>query len=75
MDTMRNNRRYRKVLHRDMKWMIAQYVVMCAFLSVMNYVLTPEYWWVLWVIAGWGLSLAMGLIAMYFDKEEDNVME
>lgn len=69
MDARKYDRRCTSVLSGEMKLMIAQYVVMCAFLSVMNYVLTPGYWWVLWVIAGWGLSLAMGLIAMYFEKE------
>lgn len=70
MDARKYDRRCTRVLSGEMKLMIAQYVVMCAFLSVMNYVLTPGYWWVLWVIAGWGLSLAMGLIAMYFEKED-----
>lgn len=74
MDHMKCSKGYTGKRYREMKWSIAQYVVMCTFLSVMNYVLTPDYWWVLWVVAGWGLSLAMELIAIYFEKE-DNVTE
>lgn len=70
MDVRKYDRRCTKVLSGRMKRMIAQYIVMCVFLSVMNYVLTPGCWWVLWVIGGWGLSIAMRLIAMYFEKGE-----
>ena len=39
------------------------YVVMSAFLFVLNMVTSPEYLWCLWGIGGWGISI----IFHYFD--------
>lgn len=38
------------------------YAVICAFLAGVNALTTPHYWWVLWVMAGWGLGLILDLI-------------
>ena len=38
------------------------YAVICAFLAGVNALTTPHYWWVLWVMAGWGLGLILVLI-------------
>ena len=32
------------------------------FLIAINWFTSPHYWWVLWVIAGWGISLLMTAI-------------
>ena len=42
-------------------------VVICAFLAFVNWQTSPHYWWVLWVIAGWGLNIALSLAWYLFD--------
>lgn len=71
MDAMNSNTGNTKVWSVKMKLKVAHYIVMCIFLSVMNYVFTPSYWWVLWVIAGWGLSLVMELISLSYTEENN----
>lgn len=36
-----------------------RYVIVCLFLLLINCCTTPDLWWVLWVAAGWGLSLLL----------------
>jgi transcriptional regulator with XRE-family HTH domain len=36
---------------------LAQYVFVIAILAVINALTTPRYWWVQWVILGWGVGL------------------
>ena len=38
------------------------YVLVIALLLVVNWVATPELWWVQWVFLGWGI----GVVAHYF---------
>lgn len=35
------------------------YVVVCGFLAFINYINSPQYWWVLWVVAGWGIAVLL----------------
>ncbi|MCS3131751.1 2TM domain-containing protein [Phocaeicola vulgatus] len=37
-------------------------MVINLFLIAINWFTSPHYWWVLWVIAGWGISLLMTAI-------------
>ncbi|MCS3156392.1 2TM domain-containing protein [Phocaeicola dorei] len=39
-------------------WSLVYYVVINLFLIAINWFTSPHYWWVLWVIAGWGNQLA-----------------
>lgn len=50
---------------------ILSFTFVCAFLAFVNRYTTPGYWWVLWVMAGWGLSLALSLAFYLFDCAED----
>ena len=43
-------------------WSLVYYVVINLFLIAINWFTSPHYWWVLWVIAGWGISLLMTAI-------------
>lgn len=43
-------------------WSLAYYVVINLFLIAINWFTSPHYWWVLWVIGGWGISLLMAAI-------------
>jgi transcriptional regulator with XRE-family HTH domain len=41
---------------------LVQYVVIVAGLAIVNYVSSPQYWWVGWVAFGWGIGvIAHGL--------------
>lgn len=44
---------------------IVKYIVINVFLVVVNWLTTPHYWWVLWVIAGWGVGLSLNLLSEY----------
>lgn len=35
------------------------YVVICGFLAFLNYKTSPQAWWVVWVIGGWGLIVLL----------------
>lgn len=47
------------------------WAVTCSFLAVVNWQTSPHYWWVLWVIAGWGLQLLLMLAFYLFDCDEE----
>lgn len=47
------------------------WAVTCAFLAVVNRLTSPHYWWVLWVIGGWGLQLLLAFAFYLFDHEDE----
>lgn len=47
----------------EIKIAVLRYLVINAFLVFVNWMTTPHYWWVGWVIAGWGLGLVLNIIA------------
>jgi len=51
----------------ELKMSILRYVLVNAFLVFVNWHVTPYSWWVLWVIAGWGLGLGINLINKYME--------
>lgn len=53
------------------KMNILRYIVICSFLAVVNYMTSPSYWWVLWVIAGWGINLGLEIACYYIYKQEE----
>ena len=50
---------------------LTTYAVICAFLALVNWHTSPHYWWVLWVVAGWGLNIVLSLIYHLFDCDEE----
>lgn len=48
------------------------YVVVCAFLTLVNACTSPHYWWVIWVVAGWGLNLLLSLIWYLTDCDDQS---
>lgn len=70
METTTNSSKSGNLFTNQMKKQVAQYVIVCTFLAIVNYVTDPSHGWVLWVIACWGLSLGMDLIRAYFRDEE-----
>lgn len=47
------------------------YLVVCSFLTFVNYQTTPRYWWVLWVWAGWGIGVALPILFHLTHCEEE----
>ncbi|WP_455673843.1 2TM domain-containing protein [Phocaeicola sp.] len=43
-------------------WALVHYVVINLFLVGINWFTSPHYWWVLWVIISWGVSLLINAI-------------
>lgn len=50
---------------------ITTYVVVCAFLTFINWFTSPWYWWVAWVAAGWGLNLLLSLVWHLTDCDDE----
>ena len=46
-------------------------VVICLFLAAVNVCVTPHVWWVLWIVAGWGVTLLLeGIDYLCFTNNE-----
>ena len=41
------------------------YIIVCTFLVFLNLFASPEYLWVLWVIFGWGIGVAIDGITTF----------
>lgn len=53
----------------------AIYVVVNAFLAIINWIYTPEYWWVLFPVFFWGIGIFVKFLQAFvlsdkFDSEE-----
>lgn len=71
METVRKLERIARRLPSYLKFRIMQYVVMNLFLVLLNYVTSPNCWWVVWVVFGWGLSLSIEIISWYYTNKEE----
>ena len=60
IQTTRNDRRAR--FARSFARNVITYAVICAFLTLVNALTSPHYWWVAWVAGGWGLALLLPLL-------------
>ncbi len=49
---------------------LLQYAVINAFLAFVNWMTSPYYWWVLWVMAGWGIALVLDMINKWYKLED-----
>jgi len=49
-----------------------KYLVVNAFLVFVNLMTTPNYLWVLWVIAGWGIGLILTIVTNYLEFKYNN---
>ena len=61
METMVGEQKNERVLRLKMRMAVLRYVIVNAFLVFVNWMTSPHYWWVLWVIAGWGVGLLLKL--------------
>ncbi|MCD7899970.1 MAG: 2TM domain-containing protein [Bacteroides sp.] len=46
---------------------IVTYVLVNSFLVFVNWMTSSTYWWVFWVIGGWGLGLIISLVSGYLE--------
>ena len=66
MELLENTTDKRRLFRR-----ITTYVAVCAFLAFVNWYTSPHYWWVVWVMAGWGLNLILSLVWYLTGCDED----
>mgnify|MGYP005973673037 CR=1 FL=1 len=71
MEIEKNVPEKRRLFTRWFTRRITSYVVICLFLTVVNHMISPHYWWVAWVAAGWGLNLALSLIWYLTDCDDE----
>lgn len=57
---------------RKLQRELIRYGVTCTLLAVINYLTSPHYWWVLWVVAGWGFTLVLPLLYQLAGCAEEN---
>jgi len=50
---------------KDFYMKVVCYFLIVGFLVVVNYMTSPNYWWVVWVALGWGLSLALKAVRVF----------
>lgn len=51
------------------------YITVNIILAAINFIFTPEYWWVLWVLFFWGIGVLVDFLKAYvlvdkYDSEE-----
>lgn len=51
---------------------IVKYLFVNVFLVFVNLMTTPNYLWVLWVIAGWGIGLILTIVTNYLEFKYNN---
>lgn len=44
---------------KDFYISFAIYIVVTSFLAIIDYITSPDFWWVQWVIFGWGVSMVI----------------
>lgn len=71
MELIQSNTEKRRRFARQFSRKVITYVVVCSFLLFVNWFSSPHYWWVAWVAAGWGLSLALSLTYYLIDCDDE----
>lgn len=49
---------------------LVTYLTVNAFLTFVNFMTSPHYWWVLWVMAGWGIGLMLDSINKWYKLDK-----
>ena len=71
MELLENTTDKRRLFARRFSRRITNYVAVCGFLAFVNWYTSPHYWWVVWVMAGWGLNLILSLAWYLTGCDED----
>lgn len=63
----------RRLFARRFSRRVTTCFAVCGFLAFVNWYTSPHYWWVVWVMAGWGLNLILSLVWYLTgcDKDKD----
>lgn len=75
MEQIRPNTEKSRLFARWFSRKAITYVVVCSFLAFVNWYTSPHHWWVVWVIAGWGLGLALSLAYYLLDCDDERKYE
>ena len=68
MDEQRLERARRRIRRlRDFYMHVAIYVVVLAGIAIFNWMLTPDFWWVVFPAVGWGIGLAAHAVSVLFE--------
>ncbi|WP_071146996.1 2TM domain-containing protein [Bacteroides ihuae] len=67
MELVEEKKKMKTRFSLHLKMSIVKYIVINVFLVVVNWLTCPHYWWVLWVIAGWGVGLSLNLLSEYME--------
>lgn len=61
----------RRLFARRFSRRVTTCFAVCGFLAFVNWYTSPHYWWVVWVMAGWGLNLILSLVWYLTGCDED----
>lgn len=61
----------RRLFARRFSRRVTTCFAVCGFLAFVNWYTSPHYWWVVWVMAGWGLNLILSLAWYLTGCDED----
>ncbi len=57
----------RRILLRE--WGV--FAILCTFLTLINWITMPHYWWVLWIIGGWGTGMLLRTLNLLTRTDKD----
>lgn len=69
---METNLQKRKFRLNNFYRQLLTYVAVMLFLIFINYMRTPDYWWVIWPAAAWGLGLILQAIHIFFPSYKED---
>ena len=71
MELLENTTDKRRLFARRFSRRVTTCFAVCGFLAFVNWYTSPHYWWVVWVMAGWGLNLILSLAWYLTGCDED----
>ena len=71
MELLENTTDKRRLFARWFSRRVTTCFAVCGFLAFVNWYTSPHYWWVVWVMAGWGLNLILSLVWYLTGCDED----
>lgn len=74
MEIITDQRQKQRAFTRNLARRTVTYIVVCAFLAFVNFMTSPGHWWVLWVIAGWGIGIIIPVLHLLLGCEDTEDM-
>lgn len=69
--TQKQEMERRERIRRGILLNITTYLVVIAFLAIINFMTSPGYWWVIWPALGWGLGLTLSIVSRFLSMDQD----